>query len=458
MLDAFARILHEERLISPDERVLVAVSGGGDSVALLHLLHDLAPVFPFSIRAAHLDHAMRPEGSLDVEFVRRLCAELDVPLTVARVDVPALAAERRRGLEETAREARRRFLCRTAAEFDCSAIALGHHRDDQAETFLFRMLRGSALSGLAAMRPHSPPFIRPLLGFSRQQLRAYLVGRGLSFVEDASNSDVVFTRNRLRHQLLPQLREFNPRVDEHLCRLSRRIAIEEDYWEAEERRALAVLGRFAEQEAWLGRSGLLALHPALRLRVLRRALLAVRGDLLGVSACHLEGIDALLSAERPQAELSLPGCWAARRYEELWLRRSPPAPAPSCSFVVSGPGIYPLPGGGELEVALVPSALGEARWAVEFAAEQMTFPLTIRSPLPGDRFRPAGAGGGKKLKDVLIDAKVPKERRRGLLLVEGEEILWLIGLRRCDGRGPAAAGGRVLRLTAKLPELPTLRL
>jgi tRNA(Ile)-lysidine synthase len=458
MLTAFACILREQHLLSPGDRVLVAVSGGADSVALLHLLHALAPTFPLTVLAAHLDHGMRPESPQDAEFVRGLCAGLDVVLIEGRVDVPVLAAQRRRGLEETAREARRQFLCEAAARQRCVAIALGHHRDDQAETVLFRLLRGSALTGLAAMRPRSTLFIRPLLSFSRQQILDFLAAQRLPFVEDASNADVTFTRNRIRHQVLPLLRDFNPRIEEHLTRFSRRLALEEDYWEREERRLLAELGRVGDAEVRFERGGLLAQHPAVRLRLLRRALLSVRGDLQGVASCHLEGIDGLLLAERPQAELHLPGAWAGRRYEQLWLRRVAPEACPSCLFTIDGPGTYPLPGGGELQVVLVPSPLGEDRRAAEFDAARVPFPLTLRSPRPGDRFRPAGLDGSKKLKDLLIDAKMPREKRQRLLLVVADEILWVVGMRRCAGWPPAQPGGMVLRLVAQLPESPTIHL
>lgn len=458
MLAAFVRILREQHLLAPGDRVLVALSGGADSVALLHLLHALAPTFPLTILAAHLDHGMRPESSADADFVRSLCARLGIVLVERSVDVPALAAGRRRGLEETAREARRQFLRLAAARHGCAAIALGHHRDDQAETVLHRLLRGSALSGLAAMRPRSTPFIRPLLAFSRQQIRDFLAERRLPFVEDASNSDVTFTRNRIRHRLLPLLRDFNPRIEEHLARFSSRLALEEDYWESEERRLLAELGRFGEAEVSFERGALLALHPAVRLRLLRRALLRVRGDLLGVSACHLEGIEGLLLAERPQAELHLPEGWAGRRYERLWLRRAAPDACPPFLSTIDGPGVYPLPGGGELQVLLAGAALGEDQRTVEFDAARVSFPLTLRSPHAGDRFRPEGTGGSKKLKDFLIDAKMPREERQRLPLVVAEEILWVVGMRRCAGWNPPPASGTVLRMVARLPESPTIHL
>jgi tRNA(Ile)-lysidine synthase len=458
MRDAVYKMLVEQHLVSPGDRVLVALSGGADSVALLHLLHGLAPSFPFTLHAAHLDHGMRPESARDAAFVRGLCEELEVPLATARIDVPARAGELGLGLEEAAREARRDFLRRTAAEQGCRVIALGHHRGDQSETFLHRLLRGSGLSGLAAMRPRSGLFIRPLLFSSREQIRQYLAERGLTHVEDASNADPAFTRNRIRHELIPLLQTFNPRVEEHLARLSRRIALEEDYWRGEEERHLAALGRPGEGERRLDRAALAALHPALGARVIRRALEDVRGDLRGIAAVHIEGVETMVTEGPSQAEIHLPGVWAACRYDRLWLRGTPPPPSEPFEFAVPAPGDYPLPDGGRLRVELVEEPWGEDWATVEFASTALPFPLTVRSFRPGDRFRPEGMKGSKKLKDFFIDSKIDRETRRCLPLVVGREIVWVAGVRRCEGCRPTRGGEKVLRLTVSPPDLSTIHL
>ena len=457
MHDAVRNILVESHLVSPGDRVLAAVSGGADSVALLHLLAELAPVFPFSLYCAHLDHGMREESPRDADFVRRLCAELEIPLIVERAEIPLLAEERRMGLEETAREARRDFLRRTAAEQGCGVIALGHHRDDQVETFLHRLLRGTSLPGLAGMRPKSGPFIRPLLSFSRERIREYLGRKRISHIEDPSNRDPAFTRNRIRHELIPRLPAFNPRVEEHLFRLGGRIALEEDYWRGEEARSLAALRLPAEGEVRLDRPGLAALHPALRARVIRRALEEARGDLRGIAAVHIEDVEEMVTGGRSQAEIHLPGAWAACRYEDLWLRQAPPPVPEPFEFAVSGPGDYPLPDGRRLRVELAEEPRGEAPASVEFDAAAVPFPLVVRSFRPGDRFRPAGMEGSKKLKDFFIDARIDKEIRRGLPLVTAGEILWVAGMRRCAGYRPGQ-GNRVLRLGISPPHTSTIRL
>lgn len=457
MKEAFRKVLLDHRLVKPGERVLVALSGGPDSVALLHLLRALSSDLCFTLAAAHLDHGIRPESGRDADFVRGLCDGAGISLTVSRADVPALVRERKRGVEEVAREVRREFLRQTAAAGRCSVIALGHHRGDQAETVIHRLLRGSGLSGLAAMQLQSGPFIRPLLPFGREGILGFLAAEGIAFVEDASNRDTRYTRNRIRRDLFPLLETFNPRVEEHLARLSARIGQEEDFWRREEESRLAALASFEKGEGELDRKGLTALHPALRIRVLRRALQEVRGGLYGVSSRHLASLDALVVGDRPQGDLHLPHAWAGVRYGRLLLRRAAPASTPPFCLTLDAPGIFPLPGGGDLRLTVGPSPRGEGTWAAEFDAARVRLPLTVRSFRPGDRFRPSGMEGHKKLKDFFIDAGIDRERRRQLPLVVGEEILWVVGVRRCDGWRPGD-DGPVLRLQATPVAPPTIHL
>ena len=442
----FNRVLVKQARVEPGDRVLVALSGGADSVVLLHLLLQAAKVLGIEVRAAHLDHGMRTESAGDVCFVQDFCHQHKVPLTVDRRDIPELALIRKQGLEEAARDERRAFLQETARQFSCHHIALGHHRDDQAETFLHRLLRGSGVSGLAGMRLRSESFIRPLLPFSRTQILQYLAEHRLPHVEDLSNADTIFTRNRLRHDLLPHLRKFNPRIDEHLARLSQRIALEEEYWDLQVAMHLESICEEHGDGLWLSLDGLQILHPALRARVLRGALERLRGDLRGLGSQHLGDIEELLNSPRPEAELHLPRAWVARRYQKLWLRSEAPPVTEGFAVAVPGPGVYDLPGGSRLLVSLEDGCAGEDAWTVEFDAASVAFPLLVRSFAPGDKFYPSGAPGHRKLKDFFIDIKLERELRRSLPLVVADEILWLPGLRRCHGRRPQKAGGQVLRL------------
>lgn len=439
-------------------RLLVGLSGGADSVALLRLLLEVAAGYPLELRAAHLDHGLRAESSEDARWVAELCAQLNVPLAVERVEVGTLAQSSGCGIEDAGRQARRDFLERQALLQGCAAVALGHQRGDQAETVLHRLIRGTSLSGLAAMRFRAGLYIRPLLGWTRQELEDYLAAQGQDFLQDASNRDPVFTRNRLRHEVLPLLRQFNPRLEAHLAAFAARAAEEEDYWQQQELAALAGLRLPAEGELRLARSALAALPPALGRRVLRYALKEVRGNLAGVDAGHLEALRNLVVAGSPQAELYLPRAWAAVRFDALVLRQLPPPLAEPPRLLVPGPGDYPLPDGRVVRFEVNPGALGESRLGVEFALNSIGFPLQIRSFEPGDRIRLQGLNGRKKLKELFSEARIEQELRRVWPLLAGEELLWVVGLRRSSLGRPVAPATAVLRVMVLDAESLTIQL
>ncbi|HEX9779568.1 MAG TPA: tRNA lysidine(34) synthetase TilS [Geopsychrobacteraceae bacterium] len=443
---ALLKELEQNPWIVPGARLLVALSGGVDSVVLLHLLQRLAPERGLNLAAAHLDHGIRPESGDDARFVSALCRKGEIPLTLERCDVPALARDRRLSLEMAAREARREFLLRTAARQQAEYIVLAHHRDDQAETFLLRLLRGSGLSGLCGMQPRRGSWLRPLLQLGRQQVLDYARDWQLVWVEDLSNRDDRYLRNRVRHELLPQLRRYNPRLEERLDLLCRQQQVEEDFWTQLIGTTLPAVIISRDDGLRLCRRGLLNLHPALRLRTLREAIRLLRGNLQGVTEKHLAAVAHLLHTERSQASVDLPGLWAARRYQQLWLCSSAPE-SDRYGFELQVPGDVALPEGSLLRAEFADAPRGESDSVVEFAAQQLVFPLQVRSFRPGDRFRPAGTGGGKKLKDFFIDIKLEREQRQRVpLVVSGGEILWVAGVRRSACAPAGKKSGRVLRL------------
>lgn len=429
--DNFLQRLQTDGLIPPQERVLIALSGGSDSVALLHLLHTVAPSLQLTLFAAHLDHAIRPQSGDDADFVRSLCSELQIPLRCARVDVPALAAQGKIGLEEAGRLARQTFLAQEAERLGCTTIALGHHRGDQAETLLHHLGRGCGLHGLAAMRRRRGLFVRPLLPYSKAELLAYLAGIGAKFVSDASNDELNFTRNRIRHQLLPLLATLNPRIEATLGALSAVAAQEDDYWQREVARLAGLLVQEDADKLRLRVADLLRLHPAPRYRLLQQLLIPfARKAKKEVGLRHVAALDHLLAAVTPQGEVHLPGVRAIRRYDQLTLRsQALPVLAP-WSLEIAGPGRYPLPTGGALQIEAGIAAGGGGRDVVEFAASALTFPWIVRTIQPGDRLRLAGMSGRKRLKELLMEQKIPLEQRRSLCVLAKEEILWVVGIRR----------------------------
>jgi tRNA(Ile)-lysidine synthase len=446
LVDNFWQRLHTDGLIRPQERILIALSGGSDSVALLHLLHAVAPSLQLSLFAAHLDHAIRPQSRDDVDFVRALCAALHIPLRCERVDVPALAAQQQVGLEEAGRMARQTFLRQEAERLGCTAIALGHHRGDQAETLLHHLGRGCGLHGLAAMRRRRGLFVRPLLPYSKAELRAYLAGIKAEFVSDASNDELNFTRNRIRHQLLPLLATLNPRIEATLGDLATVAAQEDDYWQLELDRLAALLVRSDGASVRLSVAALCRLHPAPRYRLLQQLLTPFAqqaGKEVGLR--HVAALDRLLAAVAPQGEVHLPGVRALRRYDQLALGPPPRSPFAPWSLEIAGPGRYPLPAGGELCIEASVSSGDGGENVVEFATTALSFPWTVRSVQAGDRLRLTGMAGRKRLKKWMMEQKIPREERRRLCVLEKEEILWVVGIRRA-GLALPVVGAAVWRV------------
>lgn len=449
MLSLFRKSLLQSGCIPPGSRVLVAVSGGADSVALLALLRQVSDSMALHLEAAHLDHALRETSSDDARFVEQLCVGFGIPVTVERSDVASIAKRGKGNLEEIARNVRRNFLVNTAKEHNCQLIALGHHADDQAETFLMRLLRGSGPDGLAGMRVVNQTVVRPLLSFRRDELLDYLQNAGIPWREDESNFDQAFTRNRVRHDLLPVLKSYNPNLVKQLASLCDLMRQDDDFWVELVAKELARCGRWQEQSFILERPLLHGLAPALVGRLVRAALRKVRGDLRGVTATHIAGVLKLLRSDAPQGELDLPGAWVARRYEVLSFCKRKPETVQHFEVLLTGPGICPLPDGRHLHLSLEGHACGESPEAVEFAAAAVPFPLRLRHRQPGDRFRPTGMLGTKKLQDFFVDLKLAKEERENaLVLLKDHEILWAVGLRRSEGWRPRV-GEPVLRIMIK---------
>ena len=429
--------------------IVVAVSGGIDSVVLLCLLQRIAASRGLNLYAVHLNHCIRPEADDDAHFVEALCRQLNVRCYSESCNVSKLASQERISLEMAGRLARRRLLERVAAETGAQLIALGHHRDDQVETLLMRLTRGTGISGLSGMAELDLPWWRPLLDCSRQQLLEYARGQSLSWCEDASNLDPLFMRNQIRHQIVPLLNDINPQFAERMIVLSRQVAAEEDFWRHQIETYFPSIRAAGDDGLRLQRSPLLAFHPALRLRLLRAALSEVRGHLHGIEAVHLYAVDDLLTGSRSQAQLDLPACWVARRYQQLWLRNAAPKMPPRYDLVLQIPGEILLPDGRKLVATVVERPEMETRHRVYFDQATLAQPLSIRTWRPGDCFVPLGMTGHKRVKQLFSDLKIEKEERlRTPLVVAGETMLWVAGLQR-SGFGvvtPSSVGAVRLEL------------
>ncbi len=429
-------------------RVVVGVSGGPDSLTLLDVLHRLG----YHVVAAHYHHGLREQAAADEAAAHALAQTLGVPWVREQGNVAQRAASQKLPLEAAAREARYAFLFATARAHNATAVAVGHTADDQVETLLLHILRGSGLTGLGGLRPRrlfpawdpQRPLVRPLLPLRRAETVAYARARGLPLRWDASNWDRRFLRNRLRLDLLPRLRAENPAFDAALLRLAESAAADEDFLAAEAARRLPdVLVRQEADYVALDRAAFLRAHPALQRRWLR----ALANSL---SPTHQPDFSQVETA-RGQAQHPGRGArpWFGRlalwvEPQHLWIVRDgatlpaeawPQLPAPTAAFALNPGERLPLNAGWTLEVGqprpLPPDWRAHATAAtVWLDADRVTFPLTIRARQPGDTLAPLGLHGRQKIADLMINAKIPQRvRDRWPLVVSQKHILWVPLLR-----------------------------
>lgn len=436
-------------LLQPGMHVLVACSGGPDSLALLDILLQLRAMRRLTITAAHFEHGIRGQDSRDdAAFVQRFCQERGIVCLTGADDVPAFARERGLSLELAARTLRYRFLWQACDEAGADVLATAHHADDQAETVLMRILRGTGPDGLAAMRPKRGRQIRPLLGTSRADIEAYCRMRQLTPRHDVTNDLPDCTRNRLRLLVLPYLRAHaNPEVSRALCQLAELAADEDDYLEAELAASWPQLKPPGEENALLLAS-LEKLHPAMRRRALRRFFREVSGTVKDLGFPHVQALERLAAGGRTGSSLALPGRWQAYvSYGRLCLRKQAERAActgPHQAVPVTIPGETHF-GPWVLSASLLdelPFRTGPMEFYLD-AGALADGPLFLRTRRPGDIMSlPAGH---KKLKDVWIDDKIPREARDSIpLLASGREVLWVIGHRRGSRYPVAEDTGKIL--------------
>ncbi|MBN1890932.1 MAG: tRNA lysidine(34) synthetase TilS [Thermoflexales bacterium] len=467
------RYIDEHDLLPRGEALVVGVSGGPDSLCLLHALRALAPDRGWTLHAAHMNHQLRgDESDRDARFVQALADEWGIPCTVEACDVQAAARRDKLAIEEAARQCRYGFLARLAAQVGASRIAVGHNADDQAESVLMHLLRGSGLAGLRGMLPKtelsglrlnascSPIrdpqpairnlcLVRPLLGTGRVEIEAYCRQHHLEPRFDRSNLDTTYFRNWLRHTLLPLMESHNPDVSEVLCRTASVIAADyellhgmlEQAWDQ-------VVQAESEQAITFNLSAWRALPLALQRSTLREAIHRLRHTLRNINFVHVQ--NALEVATRGPAgqQATLPaGLMLSVGYDSLLIAgEGYTAPLPDQPYLEPGSAIElgtPLPSGTHIPLPGSPWAIEldylepetlkpetASPWEAYLDADALESPLVLRTRRPGDRLAPLGMGGHTKaLRDVFIHAKVPQAWRAHVpLLVSGSRVVWVCGV------------------------------
>jgi tRNA(Ile)-lysidine synthase len=454
-------------LLCEGETIVVGVSGGPDSLCLLHLLHTR---YHLVIQAAHLNHGIRgSEADDDSVFVSNLCLEWGIPCTIERIDVPALARELHLSLEEAARKARYAFLARTAHRLGATKVAVGHHADDQAETILMHLLRGAGLSGLRGMRPigwlneeenaamqaepmgtQTPQLrlVRPLLQVTRAHINAYCVANHLQPRLDRSNLDTSLYRNRLRHHLLPLLEEYNPQIRQVLLRTAEVVGADQDLLETLVSRTWPqVVETESSQAIIFNLRALRALPIALQRSILRRGMSVLKRSLRDVSYLQLDSLLNVLNKGVAGKQAVLPaGLYFTLRYEQAilsfgkvtaptgqWLHMTLDLPiAVTLNSVIEN-----TLDGWRLITRQIPVTTlaayksNDDRHAAFFSIETLNDSLSLGTRSKGDYMFPLGMDGRRqKLHDQMINAKIPQAARDGIpVLRVGKEVAWVVGLR-----------------------------
>lgn len=413
-------LCRREELLPEHGLVLAAVSGGADSMCLLTLLVRLSQRLDFSLAAAHYNHCLRgAEADRDEEFVRSWCAERGIPCYCGRGDVAKRAAALGRGVEETARAMRYEFLEETAARMGAERIATAHNAEDQAETLLLHLVRGSGLQGLTGMAPRRGRLIRPLLETSREEIEAYNEANAIPHVEDGTNADVKYSRNYLRHQVLPLLKRLNPNVVAAMGRAAESLRRDNGLLTHQTEEALLPVIRKTETGVSVPAQALAQLPRELQPRGVQLLVRQLDGDVI-LSTVHRQAVLALAASEKPSGQVSLPGGLLARRcYEQLILLRWEEAAAEAAKEApeawLSLPG--ELEWRGQQITAEASVYQGEDQERFSFWLRLEGDLLRVRSRRAGDEFTPVGRRR-KSLKRWLIEEKIPRSRRDAVPVLE----------------------------------------
>ena len=441
------RFSDENGLLPEGSVILTALSGGRDSMALLTALSLAAADRGWTVLAAHYDHGLRGEESRrDRDFVSAWCRDHGIPLAIGEGDVAGQAKRDRRGIEETARSMRYDFLYETARAVGASVIATAHNAEDNAETVLLHLTRGAGLDGLTGIPPRRGKLVRPLLASSRDEIDAFLSRNSIPWVEDSTNAQTVYARNRIRREVLPVLKELNPNLTETLTANLARLRADRDWLNAQAQPALD-LAEKSPGRVTVPASALTELPPTVAVRVVKGLLAAL--DRWTVSAAHLEQVLSLAAREDPSAFVRIPGGVTARReYDRLVLTLNPEPRPLTEEVTVTGPGTYLLENGWTVVLTETVSRGEKGPFRCDLLLP--VFPLTIRGRRTGDRLALPGRPE-KTLKKWYIDEKLPRILRDGLpVLLQGETVLAAAGLGPNAGY-PAPVGEKALSIEF-LPE------
>lgn len=442
--------IQKHSMLQQGDIVLIGLSGGPDSVCLLHLLRGIQERFDLTLHAVYVNHNLRPDEIPDeISFCEKTCRELNVNFVLKSVDVAGQQRQQGLSRQEAGRDLRYKAFDEAAAELGASKIALAHNADDQAETIFMRLIRGSGPKGLGGIPPKRGRIIRPLIETERSLIEQFLTHENISSVTDSSNLKQDYLRNRFRLSLMPELKKINPNLLNTIMTTASILQEEERYLEIIVTKTLMkLISRKTPHRIELFLSPLERLETVILRRVLRRAIDATEG-LRSIGFLHIEDITHLLKHGRPGDRIYLPkGIRVIREYALLTITSEEPVKIadyllrPGDEIAVVGAGVVIR---ASIEEGLADP--GDGKSSVLLDAGKMTFPLTIRARRCGDFFYPHGFGKRKKLQDYLVDEKVPRDEREQIpVLLSGSDIIWIAGYRSDERFRPSDDTKKYLRL------------
>ncbi len=443
------KTIEEYHMIHPGDKVIVAVSGGPDSLCLLDILNHIKQRFELSIIVAHVNHGIRQrESEIEARFVRLKSFHMDLPFEQLSVSVPAIAQEKALSIEQAGRTVRHRFLKKLLNKYQGQKIALGHHADDQVETILMRVIRGSGLQGLKGIPAKRNSFIRPLIDCSRQEIEAYCQRRKIAYCVDSSNREPMYLRNKIRQQLIPMLtKEYNPSIRKHLLQLHTIVQDELSSWdEITEQQYLKTIKEKYPSGIVLDSKKLIEWPVALQRRVIRKGLSHLRDYLADIQFNHVESIRKLCLINRGEKHLDLPGKIRVRKsYQslEIGYAKHIKKTEKDKKFNIWE---YELPLCEDKDYPQIGIKIIAERYdytqsirrkcldstekdEVYVDYDKLALPLKIRNRRPGDRFEPLNSKFFKKIKSYFIDRKIPLHKREMISLVvdDSGRIVWIVG-------------------------------
>jgi len=446
------------KMIEPKDKVVVGISGGPDSVCLLSILNELKDDFQIELIAAHFEHGLRPgEDEKETEFVRSFVQSLGIPFEYEKADKDIKNGKG--SLEEKARVVRYEFLERVRNKYDANRIALGHNKNDQAETIIMRLLRGSGSEGLKGIPPvRNEIIIRPIIDLTRDEVLYYLNKKGLHYVSDSSNMDLAFLRNRIRHELIPLLRTYQPNIIEALAKTAEILFIEDNFLNLEAEKWIEKNSYTVEKAILVPINAFKKVHPALKNRILRALIKKKLGHTRRITYDHIAKINEIIEKGAPNSEIHLPyGLIVKKRYELLVFDEK--EEIKDYFYTITGYGKHYLSAIDSWVIvekldSLSSSGIEKSKNSIFLDAGYIQFPLVIRNIRPGDKI--SLNGGHKKIKDIFIDMKLPKEARKKIpILIHKDKPIHIWCINKTDRRFKAEKGSKkVIKISLKPEKLP----